>query len=276
MNQYVAMLKKEWIEYRYLVRIPLWSGLCALALLVALFMNTALQENLLFEMRFGDGFTRDGLSLGNGLSTLTTGAAALLSLLISTMYFPKTLRKPRQEGSLMFWRSMPVSDAQNHLVKLIFGLVVIPAVCACLVLGADILLWLMNMVSGQQLTLALPQASLSFSLIHWLGFLARMLWAGVLMVPLVFVALALSQRVNSPILVMFVAVYALKWGAIGVFNYYGVSEFFSAVFAIPMHIMFSDNPLSVLSELSWLAWALYLLIGIIAASVSLQLSKTVE
>ncbi len=276
MNRYVAMLKKEWIEYRYIMRIPLWIGLCSLALLVALFMNTALQENLLFEMRFGGDLTNSHLNFSSGINTLITGGAGLLSILLSTMYFPKTLRKPRQEGSLMFWRSMPVSDVETHIIKLVFGLAVIPMVCALLVLGADILLWLLNMTSGQKLTLALEQASLSYSLIHWLGFLLRMIWAGLLLVPLALVALALSQRMNSPILVMFVAVYALKWGAMGLFNYYGVSDFFSAVFAIPMNVLLEANPLSVFASMSWLSWLIYIAIGAGAAIVSLHYSKTLE
>ncbi len=276
MNRYFAMLKKEAIEYRYILRMPLWIGLCSLALIIALFMNTALQDNLLFELKFGGDLTDVHLNFGQGVNTLIVGGAGLLSILLSTMYFPKTLRKPRQEGSLMFWRSMPVSDVDNHIVKLVFGLAMIPLACALLVLGADLLLWVLNLTLGQKLTLVMEQASLSYSLIHWLGFWLRMIWAGLLLVPLALIALALSQRTNAPLVVMFVAVYVLKWGALALFNFDGVSRFFSAIFAIPTQVVLDSNPLGVLHAMSWYGWLIYWVMGGIGAALSLHYSKTLE
>ncbi|NMS58880.1 hypothetical protein HKB33_05520, partial [Vibrio parahaemolyticus] len=145
-------------------------------------------------------------------------------ILLAVQYFPRTLRKERAEGSIMFWRSMPVSDIKAHLVKLGFGLLVIPLVCSVLVLAANSMLWLLNISTDHQLALLYRQASLGYVLLHWGEFLIRMLFAGILLLPLALTAMAISQKVNSPLVILFIAIYALRWMPIALFGFYGLDQ----------------------------------------------------
>ncbi|WP_222928039.1 hypothetical protein, partial [Salmonella enterica] len=148
-------------------------------------------------------------------SSLIVVLAGALSIMLSTLYIPKTLRKERQEGSSMFWRSMPVSNLMTHGVKLTFGLLVIPVICSVLVIASDLMFWLVNLATDDAIPLLMHQRSLLFVLTHWLNYLGLMLLVALALLPLACITLLISQLVNSPILVMFIAVYALKWLSLG-------------------------------------------------------------
>ncbi|MBJ6903727.1 hypothetical protein JG633_19110, partial [Vibrio cholerae] len=75
-------------------------------------------------------------------------------------------------------------------------------VCSGLVLAADFMLWLLNVSTDQQLALLYRQTSLGYVLLHWVECLARMALAGVLMLPLALCAMAISQKVNSPLVIL--------------------------------------------------------------------------
>lgn len=174
MRSVVAMLRKEWLENPLVLRLPLFMLACGALLFISLMSNTTLQHNMFFEMSLGGDVSDIHKELGDDVNMLITGGAGLLSMLLAIQYFPRTLRKERAEGSIMFWRSMPVSDLKTHLVKLTFGLLVIPLVCSGLVLAADFMLWLLNISTDQQLALLYRQTSLGYVLLHWVEFLARM------------------------------------------------------------------------------------------------------
>ncbi|MFA0232682.1 hypothetical protein AB4491_27400, partial [Vibrio sp. 10N.261.45.A7] len=141
------MLEKELIEHKINTRLPLFVALCGFLLFVSLFFNGAAQHEFFFEMQVNGDMSDIHREFAQDLNSVIYFGAGLISLILSTLYIPKTLRKERQEGSSMFWRSMPVSNAMTHGVKLGFGLVVIPAICALLVLFADFLFWILNVSS---------------------------------------------------------------------------------------------------------------------------------
>ncbi|NMS24545.1 hypothetical protein HKB34_28570, partial [Vibrio parahaemolyticus] len=115
MRSVVAMLQKEWLENPLVLRIPLFVLACGLILFVSLMSNDTLQHNMFFQMSFGGDVSDIHKELGDDVNMLITGGAGLLSILLAVQYFPRTLRKERAEGSIMFWRSMPVSDIKTHL-----------------------------------------------------------------------------------------------------------------------------------------------------------------
>lgn len=174
----------------------------------------------------------------------------------------------------MFWRSMPVSNALTHGVKLGFGLVVIPAICALLVLFADVLFWILNVSSEQQLALLVEQQSLFYVLTNWLVFFGRMLLVALVLLPLATMTLAISQLVNSPLLVIFVSSFAIKWLAIALFGFYGINDFFSVIASLPMKVLTASNPFSALSDVSVLSLSIYVLLGIGGYLLSLKLNRT--
>ncbi|WP_116870918.1 hypothetical protein [Vibrio splendidus] len=268
------MLEKELIEHKINTRLPLFVALCGFLLFVSLFFNGAAQHEFFFQMEVNGDVSDIHREFANDLNSVIYFGAGLISLLLSTLYIPKTLRKERQEGSSMFWRSMPVSNALTHGVKLGFGLVVIPAICALLVLFADVLFWVLNVSSEQQLALLVEQQSLFYVLTNWLVFFGRMLLVALVVLPLATMTLAISQLVNSPLLVIFVSSFAIKWLAIALFGFYGINDFFSVIASLPMKVLTASNPFSALSDVSILSLSIYVLLGIGGYLLSLKLNRT--
>ncbi|WP_407334433.1 hypothetical protein [Enterovibrio sp. 27052020O] len=275
MRSVLAMLRKERLENPLVLRIPLFLLACGALLFVSVMSNSSLQNDMSFQMSINGNGSDILHSLGDNINGFVTGAAGLLSILLGTHYFPRTLRKARTEGSIMFWRSMPVSDVKTHVVKLTFGLLVIPLVCSILVLAANMMLWILHVSTEHQLALFQSQASLGNILVSWITFLLRMVFAGVLLLPLALSAMAISQKVNSPLIVMVLAIYALKWMPIALFGFYGVDDFFSAIFSLPMSAVIDSNPFSAISEAGAFNVAIYALCGVMAGATSLKFSRTV-
>ncbi|MFA0012540.1 hypothetical protein AB4391_04165 [Vibrio lentus] len=268
------MLEKELIEHKINTRLPLFVGLCGFLLFVSLFFSGQAQHDFFFQMEVNGDVSDIHREFAQDLNSVIYFGAGLISLLLSTLYIPKTLRKERQEGSSMFWRSMPVSNAMTHGVKLGFGLVVIPAICALLVLFADSLFWILNISSEQQLALIVEQQSLFYVLTNWVVFFGRMLLVALVLLPLATVTLAISQLVNSPLLVIFISSFAIKWLAIALFGFYGINDFFSVIASLPMKVLTTSNPFSALSEVSILSLSIYVLLGIGGYLLSLKLNRT--
>ena len=168
---------------------------------------------------------------------------------------------------------MPISNAMTHGVKLGFGLMVIPAICALLVLFADCLLWVLN-VSSEQVALILEQPSLLYVLSNWIVFFGRMMVIALVLLPLATVTLAISQLVNSPLLVMFILSFAIKWLAIALFGFHGIKDFFYVITSLPMKVLTASNQFSALSDVSLLSLGIYALIGIGGYLLSLKLNRT--
>ncbi|OIQ25874.1 hypothetical protein [uncultured Vibrio sp.] len=276
MRSTLAMLRKEWIENPLVTRIPLFMFACGTLLFISLISSSTLQHDMFFQMSFSGDVSDIHKELGDDVNMLITGGVGLLSILLGTQYFPRTLRKERLEGSVMFWRSMPVSDVKTHLVKLMFGLLVIPLVCSLLVLSADLMLWVLNLSTEHQLALLYRQASLGYVLLNWIEFLLRMIVAGILLLPFALTAMAVSQKVKSPLLILLIAIYTLRWMPIALFNYDGLDQFFSKVFYLPLHSILAPNPFSALPEAGWLNVSVYIIAGVIAWIVNLRLSRTIN
>lgn len=273
MHASVYMLEKEWIEHKVVTRIPLFVLACMLVLFIGLLSNGNLQSNLSFEMSYS-GFEPLDLQFVDQFSSFMIVVAGVLSILLSTLYIPKTLRKERQEGSSMFWRSMPVSNLKTHGVKLAFGLLVIPVVCSVLVIASDVMFWLVNMVTDDAIPLLFHQRSLLFAVTHWLSYLGQMLLVAVALLPLACITLLLSQLVNSPILVMFIGVYALKWLSLGLFGTEVVGDFFHQVLGLPLNILMDANLSEVMTQISTVNALIYIVLGVVSFMLSLKCYQT--
>ena len=274
MHPTLHMLEKELIEHKIVTRLPLFIVLCGVLLFVSLITSNTAQHSFLFEMNVTGDVSDIHMDFARDLNMVITFGAGVLALLLTTLYIPKTLRKERQEGSSMFWRSMPVSNTTTHLVKLGFGLVAIPAICALLVLCADLLLWALNMTNDKQLALLVNQESLLFVLTNWLVFFARMLVVGIALLPLAAITLAISQLVSSPILVILVSGYAIKWLTIGLFGFYGISEFFSEILSLPLNLLLASNPLNAFANVHILSLVIYIALGVVGFIASRKLYQT--
>lgn len=274
MHPSVYMIEKELIEHKVIIRLPLFIALCGLVLGVGLMFNSQAQHNFFFQMEVSGDISEIHQEIARDLNSLIFAIAGTVSLLLTTLFLPKTLRKERQEGSSMFWRSMPVSNHLTHAVKLAVGLVIIPLICALLVLFTDVMLWLIQTFSDKQLALLVEQQSIFYVLTNWLAFLARMLLVSIVLLPLAMVALAISQIVNSPLLVMFIGSYAIKWLSLSLFASEWISKFLALVVSLPIYVLFEPNPFRAIVEAPALSLVVYVAIGIIAYLTSVRLNRT--
>jgi ABC-2 type transport system permease protein len=274
MHPSIFMLEKEWIEHKIVTRVPLFILACGFLFFISLMLNTNLSANLSYQMEFSGDASNFNLKFADNINQFVGFAVGLLSIVLSSLYLPKTLRKERQEGSAMFWRSMPVSYELTHGVKLVFGLIAIPLICSILVLSANLLLWVLNMVTDSQLAQVAGQQSLISVIENWFGFIARMLVVGLALLPLACLALAASQLFSSPILIMTIAGYAVKWLSIGVFGFYGISDFFGAVLMIPFNTLMAPELFASFSDAGVVNLIIYYVLGLFALGVSILLSRT--
>ncbi|UPQ89468.1 hypothetical protein [Vibrio sinaloensis] len=276
MNANLYMLEKEWLEHKLITRIPIVLLVCGVVLLVSILMNSTIQSNVTYELTYDSDHAMSGYELGQQLSEMVLGFSGLLSILLTSLYFPKTLRKERQEGSVMFWRSMPVTDLNIHLVKLVFGLFVTPVLCSMLVISADFLMWLINVVMAQQFPLFFTGESFSYVLTHWLEFIGRMWLVGLALAPLAAIAMAVSHKVNSPLLVMLVGFFVIKLVANSLFSTSVVGDFFSAVTVLPLDILVSENPFTAVARIGALNLLVYILLGALGLVASLKFSRSLD
>lgn len=276
MRSIFTMLQREWLENPLVTRIPFFMLVCTAVLFISILANSNLSQHFFFQMNLGKDASSIHKEIGDELSTLIAGGAGLLSILLGTQYFPRTLRKERSEGSIMFWRSMPVSDIKNHVVKLAFGLLVIPLVCSVLVVIADIMLWQLNISTDRQLGFLYHHTSLGYVLFHWGEFLLRMGLAAILLLPLALTIMAISQKVTSPLVILFLTIYALRWMPIVMFGFYGVDQFFSDIFYLPFHAIVAPDPIEAIQDAGWSNIIIYTVIGVLAWITNLQLSRTIQ
>lgn len=267
MHPTIYMLEKEFIEHKMVTRIPFFVLVCMALVFISLLMKSG--DNVSYQMSFSGDMAQD---FSIEVDLFIASFAGFISLLLSTLYLPKTLRKERQEGSAMFWRSMPVSHATTHAVKLAFGLLVIPLICSLLVLAANIMLWILG---DSQLMYLFELNSLFDVVLNWGNYLLRMMLVAIAVLPLACIALMISQVVSSPILVMFIGGFAIKWLSVYLLGFYGIDHFFSAILSMPAEI-FSVNPFSAFTHAGFFNLVIYYLLGTGALFVSLALSQTNE
>jgi len=93
----------------------------------------------------------------NFVGVITSMSAALMQTAFwasMAFYFLMTLYQQRKDRSILFWNSLPVSDMQSILSKLLAGLVVCQAVyvlsLTALQLLAPIVVWVYSAIAGTQ------------------------------------------------------------------------------------------------------------------------------
>lgn len=269
MHATIYMLEKELLHHKIITRLPLFVLVFSLLLIALL----AVSANADVEFSL-NGFGHMGtLNLHQGVSAMISFGAGLVSYLLSILYLSKAMYKERQEGSLAFWRSMPVSDLLTHVVKLGFALLVIPVICSLLVLSAELLLWLISLFNPHQINQLIGDISLFSVLQNYINFLFNMLLVAVALLPLACLIFALSQLVNSPLLVVFVGIYALKIVSSLVLPNSGLEPFFYQFINLPTSLIFTTEPAMLLSQLPIVSTALMYLLGVAALLLSLSIQK---
>lgn len=262
MRAWITLLEKELIEHRIVIRLPL----LLLAFAIINFVFVMQGDNVSFSVQSsGQGVIDWGIAQGTfaGLiGKLNEVVAGIVYLVLFFIYVPKTLRKEKQEGSLLFWRSMPVSDYQAIAVKLVFALVVIPLIASILMLAADFIVWLLATIWLPQDMMASWGISFANLASHWFEFLGRLALMSVALFPLGAGLMALSQLTRYPLLAAILVVILFK---IAMFQATGSSDagnVLSEVYGLPFSILTGSSALTVFADFGFLAHLVMLCIGL--------------
>ena len=142
MKKFLALLKREILEHKNIWRMPII--LIGIAVLVKLSLTVG---NLTFDIDIPSE-----LQLDDTIDSALTGVIAkslngmnfiimLVMFLVAVFYALSCLYNERQDESVLFWRSLPISDTMTVASKLVIALLVIPAmVIICQVIVSVIFL----------------------------------------------------------------------------------------------------------------------------------------
>lgn len=123
MNNYVWLIRREFWERRAIWIVP--AAVSGTLILVALFGRTQVITDVPLESPF----------VGRVYLGLTGALFITIMMVYSTLYLLDCLYDDRRDRSVLFWKSLPISDTDTVLSKLIVALFAIPLVAF---LAADI------------------------------------------------------------------------------------------------------------------------------------------
>ena len=163
MNQVTTLMalfqRESWEHPNLIWRIPV--GLIILNVVLAIAsVSFGLQyfgtENFKFEFN-SQGLSFDQGGPGQAAATFFILSYFLLSQMVAIGYLLSALYEERKDRSILFWKSLPVSDFQVVLSKALMGLVVIPGLY---LLAAMLTFMLVTVVLSLGMTFLLPGTAL--------------------------------------------------------------------------------------------------------------------
>lgn len=129
MNVFIALLQREVSEHKSIWRVPL--VLLGIALLVKMSFTFG---NLSIDFDVPDGFNIES-TVDSWLATAIGKALGVMNyivmvvmFLVAIFYALSSLYDERKDQSVLFWRSLPISDTQTILAKLTVAIVLVPLV----------------------------------------------------------------------------------------------------------------------------------------------------
>ncbi len=193
MNTFIALIKREVAEHGSLWKVP--AVLLVLAVLIKLSFSFG---NLSIDFEVPGGLNMES-TVDSFLATAigkvlgyTNWLISGVMFLVAVFYALSSLYDERQDQSVLFWRSLPISDTQTVLAKLTVALVLVPVLI--LVMQSLVAVVFLGAQSADYLT-----SYLSYSL-SALG--RALLWS---MLPTISWCLLCSQIANkSPFLIALV------------------------------------------------------------------------
>ena len=145
MNTFKALLQREYWEHRgAFLKTPLIIGIVTIVVLLLGYFTTERFDQV---MNSGQAIELGGQTLQNvdrdtitsflDIFMLSTGYLYHLVLFIILFFFLLgSLYDDRKDGSILFWKSLPVSDTQTVFSKLVTATVVVPLIfTACLIIS---------------------------------------------------------------------------------------------------------------------------------------------
>jgi len=167
----VVLFRREFWEHR-----SLWIAPLIVAALMALTAFPIHIGNLDPEANSHRFFTPENRL---GWFTLMIWAQTvpqyLVMTIVATFYLMDCLYTERKDRSILFWKSLPVSDAMTVVSKLLVGLVVLPLGVYLLAMVGGLVfqaIWSMRVAAG-----SLPDIAVGWSTVAWLKVQGLMLYA---------------------------------------------------------------------------------------------------
>ena len=156
MNVFIALLKREVSEHKSLWRVPL--VLLGIAILVKMSFSFG---NLSIDFEVPEGFNIDSTvdswlatAIGKALGAMNY-IVMIVMFLVAIFYALSSLYDERKDQSVLFWRSLPISDTQTILAKLVVAIVLVPlivlvlqSVIAIVFLGGDSVNYLVSYLAS--------------------------------------------------------------------------------------------------------------------------------
>lgn len=144
------LLKREYWENRSFVWAPTITGIIAtIFVIIGMIGATGFVMKAKSDGTFQGGFQVDGEPIGQGLGMFATGIFAnsiFLTMLVTAFvvffYALGSLYDERRDRSVLFWKSLPISDAQVVLSKALWALVLGPLAGIAVGILLGIVLWL--------------------------------------------------------------------------------------------------------------------------------------
>ena len=139
MSRYFILLKRELWEHTSLFKLP------AVFYLIVVLGNLAF-GNLIQYVEFAP----DGLQRGILRSAFGTvnSVAFIVFVFLAAFYLLDCLYTERKDRSILFWRSLPVSDTQTVLFKLVTAVIVIPIILWITLVSAHITILILQSILG--------------------------------------------------------------------------------------------------------------------------------
>ncbi|NND81653.1 MAG: hypothetical protein HKN50_04420 [Gammaproteobacteria bacterium] len=161
MSKFIALLKREILEHKNIWRLPL--VLLGIGLLVKMSLSIG---NLAIDIDVPEQLQLDG-AIDSALDGVIARAlnsmnylVTMVMFVVAVFYALACLYDERQDNSVLFWRSMPVSDSMTIASKLCVALLIVPllvivtqALLAILFFGAQSFDYLSTYYSGSLLLL---------------------------------------------------------------------------------------------------------------------------
>ena len=166
-----VLIRREFWEHR-----SLWIAPLIVAVLLVLTAIPVHIGNVSLgapDHIFGDA--RNRLSLFTWIIWGQTVPQYLVMTIVVSFYLMDCLYSERKDRSILFWKSLPVSDATTVISKLLVGLVVVPLGVYLTAMVAGILfqlIWALRVAYG-----SLPNISVAWDTVAWLKVQGLMLYA---------------------------------------------------------------------------------------------------
>ncbi|PCI61234.1 MAG: hypothetical protein COB37_08570 [Kordiimonadales bacterium] len=197
MNIYKALVKREILEGKNgFIRVPLILSAIALAFLIFSAIGFG---NVIYI----DGMEREGIeNVGDAVSILQEKEPEGLPLAVTMMYWFTTslpwvalpfviffsllgsLYEERRDRSILFWKSMPIADWQEVLIKLFVPIFIAPLIFLGVIIAAQLAVAIfMTIVVLFQGGPALEMLPLGYMITTWFAFLGHYLLGMLWMLP---------------------------------------------------------------------------------------------